>query len=539
METLYVILGYLSLLIVLGLFSSRFFKGTSKDYFVASNSIGPFLLLMSIFGTTMTAFALVGSTGKAYQAGIGVYGLMASWSGLIHSAVFFFVGIKIWSLGQKHGYLTQIEFFRDRFESKKIGYLLFPILVGLVVPYLLISVLAAGSAVQGITKGGAIPKVVMLKKNPKFDVSKVRMVKDDQGKEYVFKKSGAMHEMFPSKIEGVGAGIPPWITSLVICCIVLFYVFFGGLRGTAWANTFQTIVFMVMGFVAFYVIAGKLGGVDAATAKLVDMDSERLARGEMNKWMFASYMFIPLSVGMFPHLFQHFLTAKSAKSFKLSVIAHPIFIMLTWVPCILIGIWAVGVFGTGTPPNVVLGKMVGMLTGPVLAGFLGAGILAAIMSSLDSQFLCLGTMFTNDIVFHAYGEDRFTDKQKILIARAFIVLIVAITYLLSLLEPRGVFTLGIWCFSGFASLFPLIFAALYWKGVTKAGAYACVIVATTSWVLLFAKSGFGEKGGEEFLIGNMMPVATMFISSALALVVVSKFTQKLSDETLKKFFKEV
>ena len=82
MITLFVIIGYLCLLLALGFFSNRLFRGTSKDYFVASHSIGPFLLLMSVFGTTMTAFALVGSTGKSFERGIGTYGLMASISGI-------------------------------------------------------------------------------------------------------------------------------------------------------------------------------------------------------------------------------------------------------------------------------------------------------------------------------------------------------------------------------------------------------------------------------------------------------------------------
>ena len=56
--------------------------------------------------------------------------------------------------------------------------------------------------------------------------------------------------------------------------------------------------------------------------------------------MFFTYMLIPLSVGMFPHLFQHWLTAKSAESFKVPVVLHPLFIMIVWVPCVLIGVWA-------------------------------------------------------------------------------------------------------------------------------------------------------------------------------------------------------
>ena len=145
MTPLLIILGYLLALFVLGQLSGRLFRGTTSDFFVASRSIGPFLLLMSVFGTTMTAFALVGSTAEAFRVGIGPYGLMASWSGLIHSACFFFIGLKLWSLGKRHGYHTQIQFFRDRFESNAIGYLLFPILVGLVIPYLLIGIVGAGS----------------------------------------------------------------------------------------------------------------------------------------------------------------------------------------------------------------------------------------------------------------------------------------------------------------------------------------------------------------------------------------------------------
>ena len=63
--------GYLVLLLALGLGASRLFTGSSEDYLLASHSIGPFLLLMSLFGTTMTGFALVGSSGEAYTAGVG------------------------------------------------------------------------------------------------------------------------------------------------------------------------------------------------------------------------------------------------------------------------------------------------------------------------------------------------------------------------------------------------------------------------------------------------------------------------------------
>jgi len=563
MEVLLIIVGYLFILLLLGVGSSRLFRGTSQDFFVASHSIGPFLLLMSVFGTTMTAFALVGSTGKSFERGIGTYGLMASISGLVHMAIFFLVGIRLWALGKRNGYLTQIQFFRERFESKSIGYLLFPILVLLVVPYLLIGIIGAGKVIEPVT-------------------------------------AGAFPELFTNPtIPAWAGGVPPWLSGLVICGVVLTYVFLGGSRGAAFANAFQTLVFMGMGMIAFYFIVQSLGGLEQAgkvamrvnekgdvvqdyryepeaggllentPPKIVgkvhnfskaDLTSTHphLARetvraefkkknpktGELLSFereigmpfiTFVTYLFIPLSVGMFPHLFQHWLTARNARAFKLTVVAHPICIMIVWVPCVLIGSWASGLLAPGIPPPAVLSAMLNLLVGdPLLTGLLTAGVLAAIMSSLDSQFLCLGTIFTNDIVVYRAGENKLSDSQKLRIARSFIVIIVALTYLLAMaLKNANVFDLAIWCFSGFAALFPLVFAALYWKRATKAGAIACVLSALFSWLYFFHKSGYG---GEYFIGPGIVPAAVCFLVSSTAMIGVSLLSSAPSSSTLERFF---
>ena len=514
---LIIISGYLMLLLGLGLAASRLFRGTRKDYLLASHSIGPFLLLMSLFGTTMTAFALVGSSGEAFKVGIGVYGMLASSSGIIHSLCFFLIGIKLWSLGRRHGYTTQIQFFRDRLESDRIGLLLFPILVGLVIPYLLIGVIASGTVIQTMT-------------------------------------SGSFPELFPTSNPATNGGVPNWLGSLATCLVVLIYVFFGGMRGTAWANAFQTIVFMVLGILAFHVIATQLGGEETLLENLRKVTSavpeNKVTRLEMSKMRFFTYLLVPLSVGMFPHLFQHWLTARSAGSFKLPVVAHPIFIMIVWVPCVLIGIWATSSLIPAKPPlpsnpNAILPFLVKTQTGPLLGGLLAAGILAAIMSSLDSQFLCLGTIFSNDMVTHYYGREKISDRGQILLARIFIVAIVAITYLLSLFPQRGVFNLGVWCFSGFASLFPLVFAALYWKRLSKAGAYAAILTTIVVWSILFFLSEFGANREYAVVIGwgevayETMPVATIFLCSLVAMIVVSLCSKPPSEQTVAKFFPKV
>lgn len=183
-----VIAAYLAVVLIIGALSHRFFRGTGEDYFVASRTIGPFLLLMSLFGTNMTAFSILGASGEAYRYGIGVFGLMGSSSAIVIPAIFLLVGTRLWRLGKRFGYVTQAQYFRDRFGSDVVGLLLFLLNVALVVPYLLIGVMGGGITFNQMTDGA----------------------------------------------------IPFWVGSFVVCAVVLAYVCYGGLRGTAWANAFQS-----------------------------------------------------------------------------------------------------------------------------------------------------------------------------------------------------------------------------------------------------------------------------------------------------------
>lgn len=536
---LVVIVVYLALLLTLALLSNRWLRGTKADYQLASHSIGPVLLLLSLFGTTMTGFALVGSSGEAYKAGIGVYGLLASSSGIIHSLCFFTIGLRVWALARRHGYATQIAFFRDRLESDRIGLLLFPVLIGLSIPYVLVGIISAGGIVHQLTAGLWV--------------------------------DGPLGFAAPGPYQG---GVPAWLGAGTICGVVLIYVFFGGMRGTAWANALQTLVFMILGVVTFVLVAGKLGGQSTLIGNMQRLATELpesvATRSGMSQSHFLMYLLIPLSVGMFPHVFQHWLTARRASSFKLPVVAHPIFILIVWLPCVLLGAWATtplladavaqawqakGFDGPPPPvpgnPNYILPYMVKTLTPPLLGGFLAAGILAAIMSSLDSQFLCLGTIFNNDIVMHYRGEQGVSDAQQVYCTRGFVIAVVAVCYTIYLLtqaQAASVFALGVWCFSGFAALFPVVFAALYWRRLSTAGAYCGISAAIASWVILFSLAlqqpagGIGDYSltltiGAQHL--EVMPVVVMFASSLVATIAVSLVTPPPSQETIDKFFGDV
>lgn len=216
--------------------------------------------------------------------------------------------------------------------------------------------------------------------------------------------------------------------------------------------------------------------------------------------------------------------------------------LVVWFPCVLIGVWATSavmpdgslVVAAGSPVNSELATMVQRLTSPLVGGILGAGILAAIMSSLDSQFLAIGSMFTNDIVLQMVGKDRLNESDRVRLGRLFVVAVATVAYLASLSNPRSVFTLGVWCFSGYAALFPIALAALYWKRATASGAMASVLATLIFGWAFFHDSGYGSDPGYLFL--EMLPAATLVAISTVTLIGVSLLTKPPSPETLSKFF---
>ncbi len=485
MTTLVIIVGYLVLVLLVGLLSHRLFRGTGEDYFLATRSIGPFLLLMSLFGTHMTAFSLLGGSGEGYRTGIGVFGLLASSSALVVPVVFYFIGVRLWSLGRRYGYITQVQFFRERWDSDGLGLLLFVLLVVLLVPYLLIGVMGGGLTLNQITDGQ----------------------------------------------------VPEWPGSLAVCLVVLAYVTYGGLRGTVWANTLQTLVFMSLGAVAFVWIVRALGGLDVALARVAQQRPDLLVRGEAIKPLeLLSYMAIPLSVGMFPHMFMHWLTARRARSFRLPMVAYPLCVAVVWVPSVLLGVLGTSEFPglAGPAANSILVRMIHANAPELLAGFLGAGVFAAIMSSLDSQVLALGTMFTRDIVQHYGFHDHMSERLQVLVGRLFVSAILLVTFSISLVASKSIFQLGIWSFSGFAALFPVVLAALFWRGSTKHGVVASVVSVIVLWTFFFFR-GWGIPG-YTVADSGIIPAAVMLLVAAAVLVAVSLVTRRPEPAVLEKFF---
>ena len=499
---------YLAVVLYIGIFAFRRQRGHgAEDFFLAGRSLGSFVFLFSLFGTHMTAFAILGSSGHAFRNGIVTYGLMASSSALVVPLLLLYLGTRLWRIGKRFGFLTPVQIFRDRWECGHTGTLIFVVQAALLVPYVIIGVMGGGTTLEAIS----------------------------------------------------GGLVPYWLGGLVVALVVMSYVFFGGMRGTAWVNTFQTILFLSFGAIAVAVISRGMGGFSAAVEKLLASPATAplLTRERMPPLVFFSYTFLPLSAIAFPHISIFCLTARKVEQFKRTVIFYPLCLLAIWLPCVLLGVLANAVpeIPAGARDDVLL-RLLHLYSPAWLSGILGAGIMAAVMAS-DSQILALSTMFTED-VFAYYGHtERFGEAAQVNTGRAFVIILTAVAYLIALQTPVGIFELATqYAFAGFAAMSPLIVAALYWRGSTKWGALASTlwVAASVAGVAIFQAivpaPGPGQSvcmaeiGGFEVvsrtstgtLLAGMLPVVVMTVISALLMVAVSMVTRKPSAATVSKYF---
>jgi SSS family solute:Na+ symporter len=338
------------------------------------------------------------------------------------------------------------------------------------------------------------------------------------------------------------------------------YVFFGGMRGTAWVNTFQTVLFLSFGAIAIVVIGRGMGGFSNAIESLLASPSTAslLTRERISPLFFFSYTFIPLSTIAFPHIAIFCLTARKVVQFKRTVVFYPICILAIWLPCVFLGVAANSLTNVprvqqklearaalaAAPTSMsadaraalrrqaagddVVPLMLETFAPMWLAGILGAGIMAAVMAS-DSQILALSTMFTEDVFTFYGGKARFGEAVQVQTGRAFVVILTIAAYAIALKAPQSIFDLAVqYAFSGYSALFPLLVAALFWRRSTKWGA-----LAVTLWAA-FAVIYTARVPGALAWFG-LMPVVPMTVISSVLMILVSMLTPPPATQTLRRY----
>jgi SSS family solute:Na+ symporter len=535
-----VVFAYLGVVLYVGVlaFRSAGHKPDAEDYFLAGRSLGPAVFLLSLFGTNMTAFSILGASGHAFANGIVTFGLMASSSALVIPLCLLVIGTRLWALGKRNGFLTLVQMFRDRWECGHIGTVIFAVQAALLVPYIVIAVMGGGTTLEIVS----------------------------------------------------GGWVPYWLGGAIAALVVMGYVFLGGMRGTAWVNTLQTVMFLLFGTVAIAVVASGIGGFRQAVENMLALPSTALllTRERVNALYFFSYTFIPLSSIAFPHIGIFCLTARRLGHFRKTIVLYPICMLAIWLPSVFLGVVAnqagsvpairqkiearatLTAQGAGfsaeeqarlrtqaAGDDVILQVVQGYA--PVwLFALLGAAVMAAVMAS-DSQILALSTMFTEDVFRFYEGEQRFGEAMRVRTGRGFVVLFTLVAYGIALRVPQSIFDIATqYAFAGFASLTPLLVAALFWKNSTKWGALASTVWSAAAVlgvavlqvvvpapapgeaVTILGLGGYDVivRGATGTSVMGLLPVVPMTIVSALLMFVVSKLTaaSRPRPETLARYF---
>ena len=149
-----VVFLYLCVVLYIGIFAFRRPGGTGAEgYFLANRSLGQYVFLLSLFGTNMTAFTILGSAGHAFANGVVTYGLMGSSSAFLIPVTLYLFGTRVWALGKRHGFMTPVQMYRDRWECGHIGTAIFAVQATLLVPYIVIAVMGGGTDAERGQRG--------------------------------------------------------------------------------------------------------------------------------------------------------------------------------------------------------------------------------------------------------------------------------------------------------------------------------------------------------------------------------------------------
>lgn len=421
-----IVAGHLAIVLFIGWYSWRSSKPTPEDYFMGSRAFGTLALIISIYATNMTAFYMIGIPGMAYHKGIGLYGYVAFGTAILTPALYYVVGYRAWLLGKRFGFMTQPEIYGNRWNSDAVAIVFFILLLVFTIPYLCISVIGGGLAIQAITQGA----------------------------------------------------VPYALGSFLIVAAVAAYVTSGGMRSTAWVNLYQGFLFMIVGVVSFILLGKELGGFPAITEKALLAKAELFMRaGNFTPREWFSFFFLsPLAVIVFPHVFMKLLIGKRVASLKRLTFWYPIIVLLTWPPVIYIGIWGAAVNPglVGKASDTILPWMFAQYLPVWLSGIALAGILAALMSSIDAMFLSLSTMLTRDIVARFWAGSL--KGREVFLGRALVLILSVLILILSWWRPSSIFVIATFAFSGYIVAAPAMIGGLIWKRANRYGALASIII---------------------------------------------------------------
>lgn len=490
---------YLSFVIAIGIKASKKNNDTD-DFYLGGRKLGPFVTAMSAEASDMSSWLLMGLPGVAYLTGLAD----PAWTAIGLAVGTYLNWLIVAKKIRRYTVITESttipEFFTKRYRDKDSKNVLMAI--------------------------GAIVIIV-------FFVP------------YTASGFAACGKLFAS-LFGVN-----YLPAMVISAIVIVaYTTLGGFLAASKSDFWQSIIMTIALIVVTFFGIKAAGGLDKvmenskALAGYLSLTKMHNADGSTANYSFltiCSTMAWGLGYFGMPHILLRFMAIEDEKKLTLSRRVASVWVVISMAVSIFIGIIGYSVSKAGVIPmlsgsqsetviiqisNIIAQK--GFFFA-IIAGLILAGILAATMSTADSQILAAASSVSENLVKGFFGI-KLSQKKSMMVARLTVVGIAIIGVLLALNPDSSVFTIVSFAWAGFGAAFgPLMLFSLFWKRTNFYGAIAGMVSGGAMvFIWKFAIKPMGGVLG----IYELLPA---FLISSLFIVVVSLATEKPSQEIVNEF----
>ncbi len=480
---------YFIVVLAIGLVFFLKSKGTGeKDYFLGGRSMGPWVTALSAQASDMSGWLLMGFPGSILAFGMGQV-----WIGiglaLGTAANWIFVARRLRKFSQAaNDSITVPQYLSNRFLAKSPALQIICAVVFLV----FFTIYVASSFVAG--QKVFIQVVPQLESNPNLAL-------------------------------------------LIFAAILIAYTFLGGFKAVCWTDFFQGLM-MLAALLAVPFMLAFAQDLDFSVFEAVEGGVNPLNPFAASWQDIASGLAWGLGYFGMPHIIVRFMSTKNSKVLKKSATIGIVWVVLSLGAAIAMSI--LGRAYADTQALVEAGKqelifvtLAQKLFPGFIAGLLLSAIVAAAMSTADSQLLVASSSFTSDIYKPIFRKNA-SDKEILWVGRIVVLIIAVIAYFIASSKSEGaasIMTLVDNAWGGFGSAFgPVIILSLFWKRFTYKGAIAGVIggaVVDVLWMNFLTET----TGIYELLPG--------FIAGAIFAVVVSLIDKKPSEEVEKLFDRAV
>ncbi|MFI3278806.1 MAG: sodium/proline symporter PutP [Rikenellaceae bacterium] len=445
MSTIFGIVIYFAAVLLLGAYFSKRNKNLN-EYIIGARSNNLWVTAISAQASDMSSWLLMGLPGVLYLSGLGATSGVWTVIGLIIGTFlnWHFVAEKLRRYSALAGdSITLPQYFENRFGDTTR---LLRIISGII-----IIVFCTLYTASGLSAGGKLFSIIL----PSFDYQ----------------------------------------TSLIITLfIVVTYTVVGGFKAVCWTDLFQG---MLMFFAIIIIPLTVYGMIDPAQAAA---NIEAAGAGYFNVLQEVDGASLPITsiindlawgVGYFglPYVLIRFMAAKEPSTLKMSKRIAMVWVVITLIASCCLGVVGRLYFGdiflnNPSAAETIFIEMALEACAPFIAGILISAILAALMSTADSQLLSASSSFTNDIVKVLYKGD-LSPKVEVIISRGCIIVVSIIAAFMALDENQTVMSMVKYAWAGFGAAFgPLVLLSLFNRRMNYQGAIALMItgfVVTVGW----------------------------------------------------------